>query len=165
MGTCSYTWKERNKKGGTKKRCLEEIWEGSDEFCIFHDPSPEKDLQLFKEGVEVQMRSETKKHNFIGYCFPAKWDFFEGKEFKIDADFREATFQDANFFGATFQCVADFRGATFQNANFRGATFEDLNFGGAIFRKHADFRGATFEASFSEEIRKLNIMLFSRPWG
>ena len=43
MGRCSYTWKELDQE----KRCQKETWEGSDEYCIFHDPSPEKDVDLF----------------------------------------------------------------------------------------------------------------------
>ena len=72
MGTCSYTWLEWDLEKGAfvEKRCQEETWEGSDEFCIFHDPSPEKDVDLFKEKLEEQIESETEKHNFTGYCFP-----------------------------------------------------------------------------------------------
>jgi uncharacterized protein YjbI with pentapeptide repeats len=157
MGTCSYTWKEwdSEKRVYVEKRCQEETWEGSDEFCIFHDPSPEKDVDLFKGKLEEQMKSETERHNFIGYYFPNNWDF-SGKEFEIDvdfgeaafqgtADFREATFQDTDFRGATFQ-DADFREATFQDADFREATFQDADFWGATFQD-ADFWGAAFQGT------------------
>ena len=144
MSTCSYRWEEWDEEKGkiVEKRCQKEIWEGSDEFCIFHDPSPEKDVDLFKEKLEEQMESETEEHSFIGYYFSENWDF-SGKEFKIDVDFRGATFQGTNFWGASFQGTASFWGASFQNAYFEEATFQDANFRGATFQD-ANFRGATF---------------------
>ena len=124
MGTCSYTWEEWDSEKGNwiEKKCQKETWGGSDEFCIFHDPSPEKDVDLFKEKLEEQMKSETRRHDFIGYRFPANWDF-SGKKFEIDANFWKATFQDANFSGTTFQGTAYFTRATFQYADFSEATF------------------------------------------
>jgi hypothetical protein len=152
MGKCSYTWKEQNQR----KRCLEETWGTSDKFCIFHDFSLEKDVDLFKEKLEEQMESETEKHNFIGYYFPENWDF-SWKEFKIDADFTGATFQGtANFAEATFQGTAYFWRTTFQDAYFwrttfqdiayfGGATFQDAKFFEATFQGTANFVGATFQ--------------------
>jgi len=170
MGMCSYTWKERDPgKGWIEKRCQKETWGDSDEFCIFHDPSPEKDVDLFKEKLEEQMKSETERHNFVGYYFPVNWDF-SGKEFEItadfsratfqgtayfigatfqDADFSRATFQDADFSRATFQGTAYFSRATFQDAYFSRATFQDAYFSRATFQD-ADFSRATFQdADFS----------------
>ena len=168
MGRCSYTWEEWDieKHENVTKCCQKETWKGSDEFCIFHDPSPEKDVDLFKEMLEEQIQSEAVRHNFIGYHFPEKWDFSR-KEFRIDADFRGATFQDAHFEGATFQDAlfweatfqgnafflgaifqgnALFEGATFQgNALFEGATFQDAFFWGAIFQGNAHFEEATLQ--------------------
>jgi uncharacterized protein YjbI with pentapeptide repeats len=166
MGRCSYTWEEL-----FEKRCPRNTWKGSDEFCIFHDPSPDKDAIMFKKKLEKQMESEIKKHDFIGYHFPEDWDFF-GQKFKIDADFRGATFHGIDFEGKIFQGKADFTGsifkgtatfykATFQDAaDFKGATFRDANFEGAKFKstglfigtafKDVDFRKATFQgADFS----------------
>ena len=138
MGMCSYTWKERDPgKGWIEKRCQKETWGDSDEFCIFHDPSPEKDVDLFKEKLEEQMKSETERHNFVGYYFPVNWDF-SGKEFEITADFSRATFQG----------TADFRIATFQDANFSRATFQDAYFIGATFQD-AYFRAITVKESFN----------------
>ena len=136
MGRCSYTWVEQDKekKEYVKKYCQKETWKGSDEFCIFHDPSPEKDVDLFKEMLEKQIQSETIRHNFIGYHFPREWNF-SSKKFRIDAhferatfqgyaDFREAGFLDAHFEGTAFQGYAHFGGATFHDAHFERATFQ-----------------------------------------
>ena len=150
MTRCSYTWSKWNeeKREYVEVQCPEETWEGSDKFCIFHDPSPEKNADLFKEKLEKQMESEIERHNFAGYYFPEYWDF-SGKEFGIDADFRGATFQDANFSGAIFQGTAGFWGAIFQGtANFSGATFQDAYFWGAIFKGTANFSGATFQNAY-----------------
>jgi uncharacterized protein YjbI with pentapeptide repeats len=147
MGKCSYTWEEWDKeKGGlVVKRCPRETWGSSDEYCIFHDPSPEKDVDLFKEKLEEQLQSETDRYCFVGYFFPKGGCNFNNQEFAIDADFGGATFQDAYFGEATFQ-DAYFRGATFQDAYFRGATFQGTaNFRGATFQGTANFRGATFQ--------------------
>ncbi|MGD2251182.1 MAG: pentapeptide repeat-containing protein [Candidatus Methanofastidiosia archaeon] len=147
MGRCSYTWKEWDSEKGeyVEKQCQKETWEGSDEFCIFHDPSPDKDVDLFRKKLEEQMESETKKYNFIGYYFPGSWDF-SSQEFEIDANFSGAIFQNADFRGATFQ-DANFEKATFQDANFREATFQDANFWEATFRGTADFWEATFRGT------------------
>ena len=80
-------------------------------------------------------------------------------------DFVRATFERADFRGATFNEVADFGGATFnEGADFGGATFngvagfsratfnEGADFGGATFNGLAGFHGATFNgvAGFSQ---------------
>ena len=77
------------------------------------------------------------------------------------ADFRDVTFTNADFRGATFKRYASFWGATFTNASFRDATFKrDASFWDATFKRdasfwdatftNADFQGATFkrDASF-----------------
>jgi hypothetical protein len=104
MGRCSYAWKEWDSERDefVERQCPRESWEGSDEFCIFHDPSQEKDVDLFKKRLEEQLRSETDMYCFIGYSFPEGGCNFENYEFTADAYFREATFQDVNFREATF---------------------------------------------------------------
>jgi uncharacterized protein YjbI with pentapeptide repeats len=154
MGKCSYTWREWDSEESefVGRRCSRETWEGSDEFCIFHDPSPNKDVDLFKEKLEEQLQSEADRYCFIGYFFPKAGCDFENQEFAIDADFWGATFQDASFSKATFQ-DANFREATFQDADFWGATFQGkANFGEATFQGAASFAGATFHgtADFGE---------------
>jgi len=148
MGKCSYIWKEKDEKliKSIKKSCSYETWEGSDEFCIFHDPSSNKDRDLFIQKLEEQIQSETEKHSFHGCIFPKNWDYFKNYEFKINVDFRKTTFQDADFSEATFQ-DADFSEATFKDANFWKATFKDANF---IWIKFYDafFRGATFQNAY-----------------
>ena len=133
--------------------CQKKTWEGSDKFCIFHDPSPEKDIELFNKNLGEKLQNGD--YNFQGYYFPGKAIFgyvnfqedadFSGATFRGAADFEGATFQDADFSGATFQ-DADFSGATFQgNARFSEAIFQDANFQRVTFREYADFSGATFQ--------------------
>jgi uncharacterized protein YjbI with pentapeptide repeats len=146
MGRCSYTWEEwdEEKSDFVRRRCLEETWSRSEKFCIFHDPSPDKDGEQFEEKLREKLAG--KDYFFDGYFFPEidfRNEVFEGKVF-----FNNATFQDAALFiGATFQENADFSGATFQgNANFWKATFQgNANFSSASFQEIADFREATFQ--------------------
>ncbi|MBU7046786.1 MAG: pentapeptide repeat-containing protein [Theionarchaea archaeon] len=166
MGPCSYTWEEWDReKGSFERQCQKNTWEGSEQYCIFHDPSPDKDPELFRQKMEEQLTGEY--YNFRGYYFPIDWDF---KNIKFDksADFRKATFQNTDFRYVTFQnayfngttfrghtdfggvdiqeCV-EFIGATFQNADFSGANFQEAHFSLATFHGHAEFREATFQNS------------------
>lgn len=164
-------WREWDKEKGkhVEKCCREETWKGSDEFCIFHDPSPDKNVNLFKKAIEKQMQSETGKYDFVGYCFPDEWRFC-GEKFEDDADFRETVFQnveferaifkDVKFSRATFKGDADFKETVFQgdayfvevafqDADFEKAIFQDADFEKAIFKKSANFRGVTFQRSAS----------------
>jgi uncharacterized protein YjbI with pentapeptide repeats len=171
MGRCSYTWKERDKERSkfTEKRCQKETWRGSDEFCIFHDPSPEKDANLFKKMIGEQIETETEEHNFIGYHFPEKWDFFVGKKLELGANFMNAIFCDAFFNDAVFKGKACFDYSRFMgDVNFTAVEFkEGVSFDFAIFQKayfritdfkrYAHFVSATFQkyvcfwgASFGE---------------
>jgi uncharacterized protein YjbI with pentapeptide repeats len=174
MGRCSYTWKERDEDESefTKKCCQKETWRGSDEFCIFHDPSPEKDANLFKKMIEEQIETETEEHNFIGYHFPEKWDFFVGKKLEFSANFTNAIFCDAFFNDAIFKGKAcfdysrfmgdvdftavefkegvSFDFAVFQKAYFKITDFKEYaNFISATFQKYVCFWGANFEGSAS----------------
>lgn len=127
MSRCSYTWEYRYKK----KQCPEEIWSGSEEYCIFHDRSEKRNIELFKQKLKEKLNK--KDYRFGGYCFPEEVDFsnwkfeeytdFMGAIFQKDADFSFATFQkNADFSGAIFQEYADFSGATFRNAYFNKPT-------------------------------------------
>ena len=60
------------------------------------------------------------------------------------ADFWGATFNRANFRGATFNHNANFWGATFNHADFQDATFTRADFLRATFNHNANFWGATF---------------------
>ncbi len=134
MSMCLYAWREwdEERKEYDEKRCTKETWEDSDRFCIFHDPSPEKSVDLFREKLEEQMKSETEEHDFIGYCFPVGWDF-SGMELKIDVSFNGATFQGAaDFAGMEFEGNVDFREATFQDVDFREEL--SLNFSITTFK-------------------------------
>lgn len=162
MVKCCYKWEERAEGKRIEKSCQRETWARSNEFCIFHDPSPEKDVNLFKEMLKEQKRSRTERNNFVGYCFPGEWHFSKRgsrKGFRIDTNFLRVTFKDANFSGAVFQGNASFRGVTSQrnanfsggvfqgNANFCRVTFQDPNFNNAKFQGNANFSGAEFQGN------------------
>jgi uncharacterized protein YjbI with pentapeptide repeats len=152
MGRCSYTWEalDRVKSKFVVQYCQKKTWKGSDEFCIFHDPSSEKDIGLFREKLKKQIQSETTIHNFIGYHFPEKWSFSDILE--NDADFSESTFHgDVDFRRTTFQGNAYFNEADFCGmANFVDATFQgDANFVEANFHRRVSFGTATFQDDVS----------------
>ena len=83
MNTCFCTWVG----GFERKKCPEKIWSGSKEYCIFHDPSPEKDSELF--GKKLNEKLETKDYDFKGYFFP-EGICFGNSEFEERANFSEA---------------------------------------------------------------------------
>jgi hypothetical protein len=75
MGKCSFTWKELDIEKGmnVEKRCQEETWKSSDEFCIFHDSSPKKDEDLFEKKLYEKL--ESRDFNFRGYYFVGDLEF------------------------------------------------------------------------------------------
>ncbi|MGD2248119.1 MAG: pentapeptide repeat-containing protein [Candidatus Methanofastidiosia archaeon] len=138
------------------KICRESVWQGSTEgFCIFHDPSKEKNLNLFRKKLARKLKSED--YNFRGYYFPESVDFgdhifakdvdFEEAIFSSNVNFSNCTFtQRVNFAGTTFFDRANFLNTTFSGgAYFAGATFfGGGNFVGSAFSGGAYFAGATF---------------------
>ncbi|MCK4310012.1 MAG: pentapeptide repeat-containing protein [Methanomicrobia archaeon] len=119
--------------------CNEPIWEESDEYCIFHDPDPNKDKVLFEQKLKEKIeRGDTDSYDFSGFVFPAPIDFSKYTSTFIDADFSNAVFEEeVNFKGATFKGEeTKFRNTVFK----RNAHFED-----AIFEGKATFISATFE--------------------
>jgi len=131
MGKCSYVLIDRDEKEGRiEKSCPHETWEGSNKFCIFHDPSLDKDRDLFIQKLEEQMQIETEIHSFVGYIFPENWNYFKNYKFKIPVDFNGAIFQNASFRNATFQ----------KDADFRETTFRDLTMNGTVFKENLDFK-------------------------
>lgn len=142
MKLCCYTWKEsmEGKVGSIRYRCTEEIWEGSEKYCIFHDPSQKKDVGLFRR--ELQKKFNRKDFDFRGYYFPEDMDF-TCKEFDRDTYFDGATFKNVSFSDVIFKNVSS-RSATFQNADFSNATFQNADFSKSFFHR-ADFSGATFQ--------------------
>ncbi|KYK27827.1 MAG: hypothetical protein AYK19_21195 [Theionarchaea archaeon DG-70-1] len=70
MSRCSYTWKEWDEETGEyiEGQCPEKIWLGSEEYCIFHDPSLDKDTELFEQKLKEKLVK--KDFNFRGYFFP-----------------------------------------------------------------------------------------------
>jgi len=168
MRRCSYTWEGWDKE----RQCPEETWSGSEKYCIFHDPSLEKDTELFEQKLKEKLVK--KDYNFRGYCFP-EWTNFVSIEFEEYADFIDAAFQKgANFSGAAFQHAgfsgaafqhayfwkttfqnAYFTGTTFQYADFRGATFQDADFSGATFQKYVNLWEATFQHIDFRELERI----------
>ncbi|RLF94666.1 hypothetical protein DRN45_02950, partial [Thermococci archaeon] len=94
------------------KGCNEPIWEGSDEYCIFHDPDPNKDKVLLEQKLKEKI--ENKDYNFSGFIFPENISFpdmiFEKK---------------VNFTNAVFYGKIDFSGITLIDADFSNAVFEE----------------------------------------
>ncbi len=141
MNRCLYTWEEY---GYIEGRCPEEIWSGSEEYCIFHDPSLDKDVELFEKKLKDKLGK--KDYFFREYCFPETADLTSTR-FEGNADFEKATFQDADFSEVIFQGNANFNKTTFQgNANFNKTTFQkEAYFRGATFQKYAGFFGIAFQ--------------------
>jgi len=123
--------------------CPEAVWQGSAEgFCIFHDPSKEKNLTMFRKKLDRKLRRED--YNFRGYYFPESVDFAD-HIFARDVDFEEAIFSSsANFGNCTFSARVNFAGTTFfDRANFLNTTFS----GGAYFAGATFFGGGNFVGS------------------
>jgi len=125
-------------------------------YCIFHEPSKDKDIKKFQEGIKEKIGR--KDYDFTGYWFPEHTTtfLFSHHNFKKDASFQEATFKgEVDFVATTFEGKAFFRGCTFEgNVFFTAATFE----------KEADFRGkAKFEgiADFTEATFRRDTALFT----
>lgn len=121
-------------------------------YCIFHEPSKDKDVEKFNAGIKTKM--ENKDYDFIGYYFPGDIDF-TGKTFEGPAYFEEAKFQGlACFSEAKFQGEARFEEAEFQGeARFDEAKFwGQVSFDGAEFQDVALFSEAEFQewARFDE---------------
>ncbi|MBU7033199.1 MAG: pentapeptide repeat-containing protein [Theionarchaea archaeon] len=114
--------------------CNEPVWQGSTEgFCIFHDPTKEKNINVFKRKLTKKLKQED--YNFRGYYFPRNIDFGDHL-FSRDVDFEEAIFSSSvNFSNCTFSGRVNFGGTTF---------FERANFLNTIFTGGAYFAGATF---------------------
>jgi uncharacterized protein YjbI with pentapeptide repeats len=188
MGECTYMWEEwdEEKQKYIIKKCSEEIWKKTQDFCIFHDPSPEKDPDLFEKKLKKKLKS--KDYSFHGYYFLENIDFtnknfekaafFDGVTFQnvsfdntnfnmvsFDkttfhvASFDETTFQNASFNGAVFN-ITSFDKAAFQNVSFNGAIFQDVTFNGAIFQD-VTFNGAIFQGASFEEADFKQVASFS----
>jgi len=134
----------------TYKGCEEPIWKGSDKYCIFHDPNPDKDKVLFEQKLKEKIekdRIKKEKYDFSGFVFP--YANFKGFKFDKYADFSNAHFYgNINFSGAIFQNGVSFTGATFHSlADFEETQF--LNnapkFDNAIFEKEVHFINTYFE--------------------
>lgn len=139
------------------EKCGQEPW-GTAQFCILHDPNPDKDATLFEDELAnfVDKFASTPV-NLSGVVFPSgvsrvpiyfrkKVDFHDAT-FLGDIDFRSAVFEsEAIFFSTVFEGKADFSGATFhQSAYFCNAKFNgQAYFNNATFHATADFWEATF---------------------
>ncbi len=168
MGKCAYTWEEwdEEKQRYTTKKCSGEIWKKTQDFCIFHDPSPEKDPDLFEKKLKKKLKS--KDYNFRGYYFLENIDF-SNKNFEKAAFFDGATFQNASFDNTIFNMVsfdkttfhvASFNGTAFQNASFNGAVFTITSFDKAAFQ-NASFNGAILQGAYFEGANFEQVASFS----
>ena len=149
MGNCSYAWEELNeeKTDLIEKQCKKNTWNGSEQYCIFHDPSKEKDIDLFRE--KLQEKLDSLDYDFRGFFFPEDVNF-SSKKFE----------EDVCFDGATFQMKANFNKTIFKNVDFNGVIFrENTFFVGTIFH-YVSFIGAIIERSIEfapKEIKQLNL--------
>lgn len=153
MGRCSYIWKERIEYTDKliEVQCSQEIWEGSKKYCIFHDPSQNKDIELFRNKMREKL--ERKDYKFTGYYFLEDLDLSNFK-FEEDVNFRKCVFYGNAFFNnAIFHEMVDFfktqflGEAAFHKTRFIGKA----NFSYSIFSKGAHFISAEFsqESNFS----------------
>lgn len=106
-------------------------------FCIFHNPSPDKDEKMF----HFQFQNESDC-NFTGFVFPRGFCFQR-------TAFKDTDFASSHFHGPVDFCGAEFTGETgFEMSRFElGARFDKASFLG-----NASFSGATFlaDVSFNE---------------
>ena len=131
-------------------------------YCIFHEPSEDKNIKNFSEGIKRKI--DKKDYNFRGYWFPEEETYLEEPAFEWSITFTNFTFEilalfpesifkgHAYFTGATFEKGADFRDSTFEKrAVFSGSTFKERVYFGSIFyfgstfKDMAIFNGAAFE--------------------
>ncbi|MDE2817125.1 MAG: pentapeptide repeat-containing protein [Chloroflexota bacterium] len=108
--------------------CPKPEWSGEG-YCIFHNPNPDKDHEMFREQLKLQLQQ-----CFIGFIFPRRFTF-------PSIDFHDADFAFSRFCG-----TADFQNMTFSGkTNFQYATFhEGANFRGSRFKADVDFIGSEF---------------------
>ncbi|MCK4247163.1 MAG: pentapeptide repeat-containing protein [Methanomicrobia archaeon] len=128
--------------------CNEPIWEESDEYCIFHDPDPNKDKVLFEQKLKEKIeRGDTDSYDFSGFVFP--YVIFKDITFEKYVDFNNAHFHGGiDFSGAIFKKGASFNDATFHSlADFKGTQFltSAPKFDNAIFEKETHFNNTYFE--------------------
>ena len=144
-------------------KCPEPALKNSEKgYCIFHEPSEDKNIKNFSEGIKRKI--DKKDYNFRGYWFPEEETYLEEPAFEWHITFTNFTFETlalfaesifkghAYFTGATFEKGADFRDSTFEKpAVFSGSTFKERVYFGSIFyfgstfKDMAIFNGAAFE--------------------
>lgn len=114
-------------KYGRDYKCPEPPLEDSEKrYCIFHEPTKDKDIQKFNEGIKRKLNEQD--HNFMGYYFPMRFSF-----------------PKAVIFGA--RAESDARGVTERGASFSETTFEgNPLFLDCIFRGGVSFRQSTFRS-------------------
>ncbi|MGD2249377.1 MAG: pentapeptide repeat-containing protein [Candidatus Methanofastidiosia archaeon] len=150
---CQYMMKMLDRKSNKyiEGQCLEKVWYNSENYCIFHDPSPEKDIQLFYQKIKEKINK--KNYDFQGYYFPEEIDL-SSEKFETEVFFNGAVFSKNVIFSRTiFSSTVDFSRCKFKKkSNFNRSTFkEGAYFNGAIFNGFASFGEAKFlkKAHFS----------------
>ncbi len=143
--------------------CGEEPFKSSkDGHCIYHAKAEDKSEREFKEALRnyiKKIKTIGLKHNFRGFVFVGDTNF--EMDFEISV-FRNAQFEEAEFYGSAFFVKAEFQGDTrfdaakfHEGAHFEGARFQgDTSFVGVNFQGVAHFDGTEFQRdiSFSDQV-------------
>jgi uncharacterized protein YjbI with pentapeptide repeats len=144
---------------------------GGGQYCVLHDPDPQKDVKVFRQALAHRLQNPEKSGaqetvRLAGTVFPEGFVFscdlegnldLRGAVFLGHAHFPEASIGgdayfsnasiggDAYFSGASIGGRAYFNGASIGgNADFRGASISgDAYFRDASIGRHADFREAS----------------------
>lgn len=133
------------------------------DYCILHDPSPDKDKVIFLREIQAIVDTDEAHHNFMGVHFFTddllrrsyrKTVSFDGAVFHCNANFKGVQFDIGySFLGTTFIGGADFSGGCrMRNGSFAGATFQgSCSFSGASFQERTDFINVIFDKDVSFE--------------
>lgn len=115
------------------KTCCEERLNES-EYCIFHDPSPDKSATFFETELDIRKKIKKEEVDFEGYVFPREFNqkYFANRGFPENISFCAAIFYchiifDRSVFwsNVTFFKTRFIEGACFHGAHFNGeALFE-----------------------------------------
>lgn len=155
-----------NDTEATPSTCQYRIADGDDcelasqpdnEFCILHNPDPDKDKELFQQTLDAELRrqeesAEVEEIDLSGVHFVTPFEWIE-KHVRKRITFDNANFhQGASFWKTEFHQNVMFESAKFhQDAHFDYAKFhQDAWFYNAEFHRYAWFLNAKFHqlASF-----------------
>ena len=134
------------------------------DYCILHDPSPDKDEAIFLKEIQSIIDTNEKHNDFRGVQFFTtggllrrsynRIAIFDGAIFHCNADFMRAQFDVSySFLGTTFVRDADFSGrCRLRNGSFTDAIFKgSCSFADASFHERSDLINVTFNTKTSFE--------------